>query len=915
MSILHANAKRIVGKQTSPAWHAVEQTQVLNQLTSTLEGLTASDAAERLSRYGPNSLPEAESRSALKRFFAQCQNVLIYVLLAAAGITALLTHWIDTGVILAVVVINAVIGFIQEGKAEDALRAIKKMLSSQAMVIRDGKRIVIPSEELVIGDIILLQSGDKVPADCRLLKVKNLQVQESVLTGESLAVEKAIPPVSEDAVLGDRYSMVFSSTLVTYGQATAIVVATAADTEIGRISTLLSQVETLTTPLLRQMDDFGRLLTGIIVVIATLTLTFGVLVHDNSISDMFMAAVGLAVAAIPEGLPAIMTITLAIGVQKMAKRQAIIRLLPAVETLGAVTVICTDKTGTLTRNEMTVTNIATAGGGLFDVTGVGYDPHGAFLDHDKAIDFTNHPVLTELMRSALLCNDAVLKNNNGEWILQGDPTEAALLTLGMKAGLTPDFEHEAWPRTDSIPFESQHQFMATLHHDHLGHGVSYIKGAPERIFAMCRYQRHGLNDEPLDLKYWYQQMNIMAKQGQRVLAIACKNSSTAHRELTFSDIEQGLTLLGIVGMIDPPRSEAITAIKQCQLAGIKVKMITGDHAVTAVAIGSKMQIGDDHSVLTGHEIQLMTNEELRDVVDSIDIFARSSPEHKLRLVQALQTNGHVVAMTGDGVNDAPALKRADVGIAMGLNGTEVAKDAAEMVLADDHFSSIVDAIEEGRTVYDNLKKAILFILPTNGGEALIIIAAIILGTALPITPVQILWVNMITAVTLALAIAFEPPESNVMLRPPRNPKQPLLTPLFLWRIAFVSLILMVGTFSLFSWQQAQGATIEYARTVAVNTLVMFEIFYLFNSRYINDSVLSIQGLLGNRYALLATACLLLFQMAFTYFSPMQILFGTTGLEWTTWLVIILVSSSVLFLVELEKSIVRRFQPVVKLRKG
>ncbi|MBE9532794.1 MAG: cation-transporting P-type ATPase, partial [Proteobacteria bacterium] len=790
-------------------------------------------------------------------------------------------------------VINAVIGFIQEGKAEDALRAIKKMLSSQAMVMRDGKRISIPSEELVIGDIVLLQSGDKVPADCRLLKTKNLQIQESALTGESVPVEKTCDSVSEDAVLGDRYSIAFSSTLVTYGQGTGVVVATAADTEIGRISTLLSQVETLTTPLLRQMDDFGRLLTGIIVVIAALTLVFGVFVHDNSISDMFMAAVGLAVAAIPEGLPAIMTITLAIGVQKMAKRQAIIRLLPAVETLGAVTVICTDKTGTLTRNEMTVTNIATAGGGLFDITGVGYDPHGDFLDHDKTIDFANHPVLTELMRSALLCNDAVLTKNGSEWQLQGDPTEAALLSLGMKAGLTPDFEHEAWPRTDIIPFESQHQFMATLHHDHLGHGVSYIKGAPERIFAMCSHQRHGLNDESLDLAYWHQQMDVMARRGQRVLAIACKKSSTEHRELKFSDIEQGLTLLGIVGMIDPPREEAITAIKQCQQAGIKVKMITGDHAVTAVAIGCQMDIGDGESVLTGHDIQKMSDEELRNVVNDVDIFARSSPEHKLRLVQALQAKGHVVAMTGDGVNDAPALKRADVGTAMGLNGTEVAKDAAEMVLADDRFSSIVDAVEEGRTVYDNLKKAILFILPTNGGEALIIIAAIILGTVLPITPVQILWVNMITAVTLALAIAFEPPESNVMLRPPRNPKEPLLTPLFLWRIAFVSLILMVGTFGLFSWQQAQGATVEYARTVAVNTLVMFEIFYLFNSRYISDSVLSMQGLLGNRYALIATACLLVFQMAFTYLSPMQTLFGTTGLNLSTWLVIILVSSSVL----------------------
>jgi len=888
-----------------PAWHATSQTEVLENLVSSPDGLTQSEAELRLKLNGPNLLPEGKTRSSLQRFFAQCHNVLIYVLMVAAGITAFLGHWVDSGVIFAVVIINAVIGFVQEGKAEDALRAIKQMLSSQALVLRDGRRVTVGAETLVIGDIVFLQSGDKVPADCRLLNTKSLQIQEASLTGESIAVEKNGDAVAKDVVLGDRNSMAFSSTLVTYGQGSGVVVATAADTEIGQISSLLSQVETLTTPLLRQMADFGRLLTEIIVVIAALTMIFGVFVHGNSVADMFMAAVGLAVAAIPEGLPAIMTITLAIGVQRMAKRQAIIRRLPAVETLGAVTVICTDKTGTLTRNEMTVTNVATAGGGLFDVTGVGYDPHGDFISQGEEIDFDHHPVLTELMRSALLCNDAILKKQDDEWGLQGDPTEGALLTLGMKAGLDISFEQEAWPRTDIIPFESQHQFMATLHHDHTGQGVSYIKGAPERIFTMCGFQRAGLDDETLDLNYWHAQIEIMARRGQRVLAIACKKSAAKHHELAFTDIEQGLTLLGIVGMIDPPRQEAAKAVMQCQSAGIRVKMITGDHAITAAAIGTQMIIGDGQTVLTGHEIELMTDEELRAVVNDIDIFARSSPEHKLRLVQALQSLGHVVAMTGDGVNDAPALKRADVGTAMGKNGTEVAQDAAEMVLADDRFSSIVDAVEEGRTVYDNLKKAILFILPTNGGEALIIIAAILMGNMLPITPVQILWVNMITAVTLALALAFEPPESNVMLRPPRDPKEPLLTPLFLWRIAFVSLILMVGTFGLFSWQLDQGSSIEYARTVAVNTLVMFEIFYLFNSRYISESVLSKQGLFGNRYALFAIACLLLFQMAFTYLKPMQSLFGTVALEGQTWLIIVVLSSSVLFLVELEKAVVRK----------
>lgn len=907
MSLFDKRSVNAIPKNMT-AWHALDAAKTFELTGTQQQGLTTEQAKQRLASNGPNVLPEPKTRGPLMRFLAQCHNVLIYVLIAAAAVTALLDHWVDTGVIIGVVVINAIIGFIQEGKAEDALRAIKKMLSSQALVLRDGKRVSIPAEELIVGDVVFLQSGDKVPADLRLVKVKSLQIQESALTGESMSVEKNSDAVSLDAVLGDRLSMAYSSTLVTYGQGSGVVVATAGDTEIGRISAMLSQVETLTTPLLRQMADFGRLLTGIIVVIAAITMAIGVLFHGNTASDMFLAAVGLAVAAIPEGLPAIMTITLAIGVQRMASRNAIIRRLPAVETLGAVTVICSDKTGTLTRNEMTVSNVATASGGLFDITGVGYNPHGDFLLADEEIDLDDHPVLTELSRSALLCNDAVLKEQNGDWLLQGDPTEGALMTLGMKAGMKPEFEHESWPRTDVIPFESEHQFMATLHHNHTGEGVSYIKGAPERILAMSQYQRVGTMDEPIDLAYWQQQMEVMARRGQRVLAIASKRSHSEHRDLTFSDVENELTLLGIVGMIDPPREDAIEAVKQCQSAGIQVKMITGDHGVTAVAIGQQMNIGDGSRVLTGHEIEALSDDELRDVVDDIDIFARSSPEHKLRLVKALQANGHVVAMTGDGVNDAPALKRADVGTAMGKNGTEVAKEAAEMVLADERFSSIVHAVEEGRTVYDNLKKAIIFILPTNGGEALVLIAAIVMGRMLPITPVQILWVNMITAVTLALALAFEPPESNVMQRQPRNPKEPLLTVPLLWRISFVSVIIMVGTFGMFIWQRNLGVEIEYARTVAVNTLVMFEIFYLFNSRYITASVLNKEGFLGNRYALIAIGLLMIFQLAFTYLDPMQTLFGTTALDAFTWSIIVVVSSSVLFLVEFEKFIVRKMKP-------
>jgi len=886
-------------------WYSNELSEVYAQVDSSEQGLDTADAKRRFTKFGPNRLPEIKPRSSLKRFLNQFHNVLIYVLLAAAFVTALLSHWIDTGVIIGVVVINAIIGFVQEGKAEDAIRAIKQMLSVHAMVLRDGKKVTVPADELVIGDVVFLQSGDKVPADLRLIATKNLHIQEAALTGESLPVEKSPDIVEQGADLGDRTSMAFSGTLVGSGQGTGLVVATASDTELGLITTLLTEVEQITTPLVRQMTQFGKLLTAMIIVIASLTVVFGIFVHDYALSYMFLSAVGLAVAAIPEGLPAIMTITLAIGVQRMAKRHAIIRKLPAIETLGAVTVICSDKTGTLTCNEMTACNLAIASESQINVTGVGYDPHGDFLIADKAKTLSEGSDLLELARAAMLCNDATIIKKEDEWCLNGDPTDGALYALGLKAGLNSTFEVESWPRTDVIPFESEHRFMATLHHDHSGKGVSYVKGAPERIFSMCSYQRDASVNKPINNDYWLEQMDKMARQGQRVIAIAAKDFDTEHGNLTFEDVEQGLVLLGIVGIIDPPREDAIAAVKRCEAAGIIVKMITGDHKITALAIGEQLGIGDGEQVLTGHDIELMSDQELGEVVDDIDVFARSSPEHKLRLVTALQANGHVVAMTGDGVNDAPALKRADVGTAMGLNGTEVAKEASEMVLADDNFSSIADAVEEGRTVYDNLRKAILFILPTNGGEALVIIAAIMLGYTLPITPVQILWVNMITAVTLALALAFEPPEERVMQRPPHRPNEAILSPALLWRIGFVSFILMLGTFGLFLWQQNQNVEIEYARTVAVNTLVMFEIFYLFNSRYITEGVLNKRGLFGNRYVLIAIVILLVFQMLFTYAPPVQSLFGTAAISFESWFLIIIVSSSVLFLVELEKVLVRK----------
>lgn len=902
-------------------WYSLETEEVFKRLESQEPGLADVEAQNRLETFGPNRLTPPEKRSEWIRFLMQFHNLIIYVLLVSAVLTAILAHWIDAGVIFGVVIINAVIGFIQEGKAEKALDAIRKMLSLEATVFRNGNRISLSADLLVPGDVVFLESGDKVPADLRLFKVKNLRIDEASLTGESVPVEKSIGPIPDTAALGDRTNIAFSGTLVTYGRGTGIVTTTGDKTEIGRINYLVTQSQTPATRLLIKFAEFGRWLTVTIGVVAVITFIFGVVIRKYSMTEMFLASVGLAVAAIPEGLPAILSITMAIGVQRMAKRHAIIRRLPSVETLGSVTVICSDKTGTLTRNEMTVKTAETHANS-FEVSGSGYDPKGSFtvkgrefhcyLLDDKKFSCNEYPHLVEFARAASLCNDASLKEVEGRWRVEGDPTEGALLVLARKAGLDYHEELSRYPRIDSIPFESEHRFMATLNKKPDGNTVIFVKGAPERILEMCQYQREVVGDAPIEKNFWLIKIHEIAASGQRPLAVACKKATETKQNLSMQDLQHGFTLLGILGIIDPPRGSAISAVKQCQAAGIRVKMITGDHVLTALSIGGQMGIGDGITALTGEELDTVNEEKLMKIVEPVDVFARVSPEHKLRLVKALQANGEVVAMTGDGVNDAPALKRADIGVAMGIKGTEAAKEAAEMVLTDDNFASIAHAVEEGRTVYDNIKKAVTFILPTNAGEAGIIIAAIIFGRLLPITPVQILWINMITAVTLALSLAFEPPEPGVMSRPPRDPKAPLLTPFLIWRIGFVSLILVIGTFGLFLWERANGADINFARTVAVNTIVGFEVFYLINTRFLKETSLTPEGILGNSYAIAAVVLVILFQMVFTYVPFMQKLFGVSSIYLVSWIRIIIVSSSVLFFVELEKYILRKFWPALNL---
>ncbi len=896
-------------QQTSPrettAWHHMDGAAVLAALGSDARtGLSAAAAAQRLREHGANELPPPPKRPSWLRFLLQFHNVLIYVMLVSAVITALLQHWIDTGVLLGAVIINAIIGYIQEGKAEDALDAIRSMLSPHSIVVRGGERAEIDARELVPGDIVALASGDKVPADLRIVAARSLRASEAVLTGESEAVEKTPDPVAADAVLGDRGNMLYSGTLIASGQATGVVVATGRSTEIGRISVLLEQVEAVTTPLLRQMARFSHWLALFILAMVAMTFVLGVLWRGHAPADMFMMAVALAASAIPEGLPAIMTITLAMGVRRMAARNAIIRRLPAVETLGSVTVICSDKTGTLTRNEMAVQRVVTAAQ-VFEVSGVGYAPAGGFHLLDAAVAPADHPDLLEIGRAAALCNDASLSRHDDGWRMQGDPTEGALLTLALKAGLDPAGEARALPRTDVIPFESEHRLMATLHHDHEGRGIIYVKGAPERILDFCAFQRGGSGQAALDPDYWRRQATDLAARGLRVLAVAAKPVPGEQREVCFADLEDGACLLGLLGIIDPPRAEAVAAVAECHSAGIRVKMITGDHVDTARAIGAELGIGRGKSSLTGAEIEIMDDERLREVVGEVDVFARASPEHKLRLVQAMQANGQVVSMTGDGVNDAPALKRADVGVAMGLKGTEAAKEAAHMVLADDNFATIGNAVREGRAIYDNIRKFVLFMLPTNGGEALVVISAILFDLPLPLTAAQVLWINLVTSSTLGLALAFEPPERDVMQRSPRDPKEPLLSWFFAWRVAMVSLLMLAGALGLFLWETARGASLETARTMAVSAVVAAEMFYLFNSRHVLHSTLSREGLFGNPQVLIAVAVCALLQLAFVYAPPLQQVFGSTALSPGEWARVLLAGLLVFTVAELEKLAIRR----------
>lgn len=891
-----------MNKEKENKWYALETNEILKILQSDINaGIAEKEVKDRLMKYGENILPQKKKRSAIIRFLAHFDDILIYVLFIAGIISAILGHYLDTIVILIVAVVNALIGYIQEGKAEKALEDIKNMLSPKAEIIRGGQRMEIDSTQLTIGDIVLLKPGDKVPADLRLLTSNNLKIEESPLTGESVPSEKSTEILDNDTMLGDRVNMAFSSTTVSSGTGKGIVVAIGTNTEIGKINQMLSEVKTETTPLLKQTAQFSKTISFTIIAVALVILAFGYFFRDYDFSVLVMSVIGLAVAAIPEGLPAILSIILAIGVQNMAKRKAIIRTLPSVETLGAISVICSDKTGTLTQNEMTAQNVVTRNQ-IFNVSGTGYAPIGEITYNGNTVDFKKKETLTRLIDCFYYCNDASLgMDENNRWVVKGDPTEGALIALYDKA----DLKELDIRRISTIPFDSEYKYMAIL--TSIGDKkVIFIKGAPDRLLEMSCKENTDTGIQAFDRTFWENSILQLAQKGQRVIGAAYKIVKDDKKTITHEDIQDEVIFLGLAGIIDPPRPEAIEAIAACTKAGITVKMITGDHADTAKAIGKEMGIGDGKKAIQGKDLEKMNDKELEAAALEYNIFARTSPEHKLKLVNALQNQGMICAMTGDGVNDAPALKKADVGIAMGIKGTDVTKDSSEMVLADDNFSTIVAAVEEGRRVYDNLKKTILFILPTNGAESFLIIASILFGTLMPLTPVQILWVNMVTSVTVSLALAFEKQEPDVMLRPPRSPRTPLLNNYFIWRIIFVSVLIGGGSLWMNMNLLAQGVEEHIVRSITLQTIVFTQMFHLFNSRNISKFALN-KDFFSNKAVFVVSALMIILQLGVTYLPFMNEALGTYPLELHDWMYPLIMGLTVFFIVELEKFVMNKLK--------
>ncbi len=881
-------------------WYKLETEELFARLDTTEKGLDKAHVQDRFTRYGPNKLPEESAISKLAILLHQFKSPLIYMLLAAACVTALLSEYKDTIVILAVIFLNAIIGFVQEYKAEKSIRALKSIMAPRARVIRNGRETEIPSEELVPGDLVLLESGDRVPADLRLIHAIEVRIDESILTGESLPVEKFTEAIGKDNLIsGDQKNMAFLGTIVVKGRAKGVVVETGARTVLGAIARNVQETGITSAPLQIKFNRFANNIAAIVVVTSCLLVIVGVWM-GAALRDMFMTAVASAVAVIPEGLPVVVTIALAISVARMAKQNAIIRKLPAVETLGSTTVICSDKTGTLTKNEMTV-KLIYDGIHVYEVTGTGYDPKGEILSEWLPVPPQEHETLRNVLRIGMLCNESKLVEEDGRFTVQGDPTEGALIVSALKAGLNFDEEKKRYPQLSMIPFESDRAYMATLH-EHLGKKIIYVKGAPEKLVNMCSQCMAG--DGEIKRKIFEVSDNF-AKEGLRVIAVAYKEVPPDTNEITHSDVESDLTVAGLQGMIDPPRPEAMEAIEGCKEAGIRVVMITGDHAITARAIAKNLGIATDtDKVLTGQDLGAMTDDDLFPMVKNVPVYARVAPEHKLRIVQQLKKHGEIVAVTGDGVNDAPALKSAHIGVAMGKSGTDVAKEAADMIVTDDNFSSIFAAVKEGRVVFDNIRKVTFFLIPTGVASILSIIGTMVAGLPIPYVPAQLLWINLVTNGLQDVALAFESPEDDIQKRPPRDPKEGIMSKLLIERTIVVGLLIAAGVVYIFASYVHAGGSLEKARTMAVTTMVFFQFFQAWNSRSETRSIFSI-GFTTNPFLLFALIAASLAQIALLYVPTLQWIFRTEPLSLVDWAWIISVAASVIVVVEIDKWIRRR----------
>lgn len=867
-------------------WHTLSVDDVFNALKSNKKGLSRGDTQNRLEKYGLNKLKSKKQKTALIIFLEQFKSFLVILLLVAVVISVFLgfyfeeSHFVDAAVIGAILILNAILGFYQEYKAEKTLEALKKLVVPKVVVIRNGEHIEIKTEEIVPGDIVLLESGNRVPADLRLFEALELKIDESALTGESVPVKKGIN-ILKDLPVSERKNMAFMGTLVSYGRGKGIVVSTGMSTEMGKIAGMVQEREE-TTPLQRKLQKFGKSL-GIVVIIITLIIFIIGIIRAEDIFLMFMTAMSLAISAVPEGLPAVITLTLAIGTQRMLKRNSIVKRLAAVEGLGATTVICADKTGTMTTNEMTVRKVWVSGK-IIDVTGVGFEPKGDFLLGKTKIDTKKVGSIEMLLKISSMCNDSILKEKP-RWYIIGDPTEGALKVLAIKGGIK-----EEYPRINEIPFSSERKMMTTIQKIDKEF-VAFTKGAPEIILGLCDriYINKKLSKD--EKEKILETVHQLASKGLRVLAFAYKNLED---KCSLKSVEKNMTFVGLAAMIDPPRKETAKAVVLCKQAGIKTIMITGDHQLTAKAIGA--EVGLIGKALRGEDLDKMNDEKLKEVVEDTVIFARISPQHKMRIVEALRARGHIVAVTGDGVNDAPALKKADIGVAMGIKGTDVAKEAADMILMDDNFSTIVSAVEEGRGIYDNIKKFIRFLLAANFDEMLLITTVVLLSIRdpisgefiLPLLPVQILWLNLITDGFPALALGVDPKEKDIMKRPPRNPKKGMLDGILLF-IIVASLLAFISAFSLFIIELQTSGNASKAITIVFTQTMMFEFFLVFNCRSEKKCAFRINPL-ENKKLLIAIIISLILQVVIIYTPMLQSIFKVVPLDFMDWIMIILFSS-------------------------